>query len=263
MDYEKKYKNALTIAQSRFKIEKDESVLTCLGMMFPELRESEDERIIRAIIDALYSHTNSINLLSSRGYQMGNIEAWLEKHKYDRMKPVYDNQDSFESALGKAWKDYNDSGAITVDGCEDNYVECAHAKGFREGYLFGLEKQKEYHIPWYDYQKSKEAGYTIVPNEEYEQLIKQKEQKPTWSEEDEFRLKEALEVLDESIRHLPIGYGYVTDVMNVTKWLKSLRPSWKPSEEQMDALKELIDDANRAGWVTPGATELYEQLKKL
>ena len=38
-----------------------------------------------------------------------------------------------------------------------------------------LEKQKENHIPWYDYQKSKEAGYTIVPNEEYEQLIKQKE----------------------------------------------------------------------------------------
>jgi hypothetical protein len=38
---------------------------------------------------------------------------------------------------------------------------------------------------------------------------------------------------------------------------------WRPSDEQMDALKELIDDANRAGWVTPGATELYEQLKKL
>ena len=93
---------------------------------------SEDERIIRAIIDALYSHTNSINLLSSRGYQMGNIEAWLEKLKYDRMKPVYDNQDSFESALEKAWKEYNDSGARTVDGCEENYVDCAHAKGFRE-----------------------------------------------------------------------------------------------------------------------------------
>lgn len=38
---------------------------------------------------------------------------------------------------------------------------------------------------------------------------------------------------------------------------------WKPSEDQMDALKELIDDANRAGWITPGATELYEDLKKL
>ena len=69
--------------------------------------------------------------------------AYLEKQKYDRMQPVYDNLDSFESALAKAWKAYNDSGSRTVDGCEDDYVECAHAKGFREGYLFGLEKQKE------------------------------------------------------------------------------------------------------------------------
>ena len=52
-----------------------------LEILIPEFTESEDEKIIRAIIDALYSHTNSINLLSSRGYQMGNIEAWLEKQK--------------------------------------------------------------------------------------------------------------------------------------------------------------------------------------
>ena len=258
MDYEKKYNEALKLMRELYPglhgaIKEDAE------HFFPELRESEDERIIRAIIDALYSHTNSINLLSSRGYQMGNIEAWLEKHKYDRMKPVYDNQDSFESALEKAWKEYNDSGARTVDGCEDNYVECAHAKGFREGYLFGLEKQKEYHIPWYDYQKSKEAGYTIVPNEEYEQLIKQKEQKPAeWSEEDEKRLNAVVELLENTSAIHP---NYSRRKLII--WLKSLRPSWKPSEVQMDALKELIDDAHRDGWVTPGATELYENLKRL
>ena len=49
--------------------------------IFPELTESEDERIRNTIIDALYSHTNSINLLSSRGYQMEDIEAWLERQK--------------------------------------------------------------------------------------------------------------------------------------------------------------------------------------
>ena len=54
-----------------------EAVLT----LIPEITENEDERIIRAIIDALYSHSNSINLLSSRGYQMGDIETWLEKQK--------------------------------------------------------------------------------------------------------------------------------------------------------------------------------------
>ena len=39
-----------------------------------------------------------------------------------------------------------------------------------EAWISYLEKQKENHIPWYDYQKSKEAGYTIVPNDEYERL---------------------------------------------------------------------------------------------
>ena len=222
MDYEKAYKAVLKTATQWIKDGCTDKEKICLECVFPELRESEDERIIRAIIDALYSHTNSINLLSSRGYQMGNIEAWLEKHKYDRMKPVYDNQDSFESALGKAWKDYNDSGAITVDGCEDNYVECAHAKGFREGYLFGLEKQKESHIPWYDYQKSKVAGYTIVPNEEYEQLIKQKEQKTAWSEEDEKMLSDLRNTLGCLMNAGAITFKTKKKFSN---WLKSLRPS--------------------------------------
>jgi len=111
--YEKKYKNALTIAQSRFKIEKDESVLTCLGMMFPELRESEDEAIRKSIV-------------------------------------------------------------ATIEQCPDDFLNPKN----RDRMLDWLEKQKEPHIPWYDYQKSKDAGYTIVPNEEYEQLVKQKEQEP-------------------------------------------------------------------------------------
>ena len=146
-----------------------------------QLRESEDERIRKYLIKELKA-AKSVGELKFIIPQPTREECitYLEKQK-DRMAPVYDNQDSFESALEKAWNDYH-NGYENVDKLEDDYVECAHAKGFREGYLFGIEKQKEQHIPWYDYQKSKEAGYTIVPNEEYEQLIKQKEQKPAWSE---------------------------------------------------------------------------------
>ena len=59
----------------------DEDDIEVLAEIIPELKESENERIISAIIDALNSHTNSINLLSSRGYKMENIEAYLEKQK--------------------------------------------------------------------------------------------------------------------------------------------------------------------------------------
>lgn len=115
------------------------------------------------------------------------------------------------------------------------------------------------------------------------------ESKQEWSREDEIRFKEALEVLNESIKHLPFGYGYTKDVRLVTDWLKSLherlnlqpkqgwseedeenfkwfdkffraesviaggrdipqdkylwfkslRPSWKPSEEELVALKRV------------------------
>ena len=43
----------------------------------------------------------------------------------------------------------------------------------------------------------------------------------------------------------------------------TLKNRWKPSEEDLDAIKELIDDANKRGWATPGASRLYEQLKNL
>ena len=114
--------------------------ITCQEI-FPELTEnaeSEYERIRKAIIGHL---KNDVDFVCN-GITKDECLAWLEKQK-DRLAPIYEDIDSFESALGKAWKDYNDSGARIVDGCEDDYVECAHAKGFREGYLFGVEKQKD------------------------------------------------------------------------------------------------------------------------
>ena len=83
-------------------------------------------------------------------------------------------------------------------------------------------------------------------------LEKQKEQKPAdrfeearkkyqveWSEEDEkMRL--------DTIRAFYLAYPYALESENPRKknidWLKSLRPSWKPSEEQMEALEYVIRD---------------------
>ena len=76
-----------------------------LEFLFPQLKESEDERIIRAIIDALYSHSNSINLLSSRGYQMGDIEAWLEKQKEQPQEELVYRLNGFMQEYIKEGKD--------------------------------------------------------------------------------------------------------------------------------------------------------------
>ena len=107
-----------------------------LETLIPELKESEDERIIKTLQEYVKSRNWNLG-----GPTQDEVLAWLEKQKYDRMKPIYDARESFESALEKAWNDYH-NGYENVDKLEDDYVQCAHAKGFREGYLFGIEKQE-------------------------------------------------------------------------------------------------------------------------
>lgn len=168
--YEKKYKNALTIAQSRFKIEKDESVLTCLGMMFPELRESEDERIRKAIVN-LFEVASEAYLVEATGFK-------------------------------------------------------------KEQFLSYLEKQKE--------QKLAE-----------------------WSEEDEKQLDDIISIIRGAYEHgITISE---TRHRNAYSWLNNLRPSWKPSEEQMEVLlnAEGLVRANNYNENAKILASLYEQLKKL
>ena len=76
-------------------------------------------------------------------------------------------------------------------------------------------------------------------------LEKQKEQKPAeWSKEDE---KMRVNILNALTPHLvySVGTGTYTGTSTYKyddeiRWLKSLRPSWKPSEEQMMALDKAI-----------------------
>ena len=92
-------------------------------------------------------------------------------------------------------------------------------------------------------------------------LQKQKEQKPVeWSEEDghaiencEYAIKETFK--DEQNPHR----------IGTLNWLKSLRPSWKPAEEQMEALDKAIPVCmGVAGRKEVAPLEsLYNDLKKL
>jgi hypothetical protein len=392
-------------------------------------KESEDERIRKWLFDFIEANGWSAQFSVTKEQVLAYLEKQKAKEQYDRLAPIYADQESFESALDKAWKFYNDSGSSTVDGCEDNAVELAFAKGFREGFLY-KESQKEQkstlsksEIDFADtYSKGvweklmskfkNTKGYRIGCNdvsdivlnaildafkwaksrwnaaeerkpkmiqwtgknlkevidftgkslrfdewfkswEDFENyvhshgdilklfcedgshyevpvgawIIKTPDgfntpshfrfiQKPAeWNEEDEIRLKEALEVLDESIKHLPIGYGYTKDVRYVKDWLKSLRPQpkqewnwgdedfekfrkvlakkafldeitsvqvakellnflkhyrpqphWKPSKEQMEALKKAYEDAFECpeGCVPHLPLEsLYNDLKEL
>ena len=87
-----------------------------------------------------------------------------------------------------------------------------------------------------------------------------KEQKPVeWSEEDNNALKYIHEL---------ISFGYTENFFDaqtaadMRTWLNSHFIHWKPSEEQMDALSEvLLYDDGATCW--DKVQTLYEQLKKL
>ena len=92
-------------------------------------------------------------------------------------------------------------------------------------------------------------------------LEKQGEQKlAEWSEEDE-------KMLDFAITVITASTATTFKKEDCVDWLKSFRPQsqWKPSQEQMIALKCAITTADEK-WVcmnTKDLESLYEQLKKL
>ena len=270
MDYEKKYNEALAWMRELYPVlhgaTKEDA-----EHYFPELRESEDEQALRIIKKRMCYDPVPISDEDRR-----IVENWLEKQKYDRMKPIYDARESFESALEKAWNDYH-NGYENVDKLEDDYVECAHAKGFREGYLFGIEKQKEqnelplmggyadlYFDEWNLHKQNPTKRQCFKEGMRYARRL-QKEQKPAWSEEDE----KHLDYIIKYITHYDFNQdemGTLEEYHNLhngaVNFLKSLRPSWKPSEEQMEALEVAFrkdgDDEYRNI-----INSLYNDLKRL
>ena len=90
-------------------------------------------------------------------------------------------------------------------------------------------------------------------------LEKKKERKPAeWSEDDENHFKACVRAMRT----------YEGNDTPISKWIEALKdrvcrqPHWKPSKEQMDALKNSAYGAYQNG-DGPTLRELYEQLKKL
>ena len=128
---------------------------------------------------------------------------------------------------------------------EEKYNEALErAKSFQEkyggdyaGYIFPELAESEderirKHLIKHFSNKSKEEWNGMPIKDILAWLEKQKEQKPAeWSEEDEKDMAHIIQILDDCY-----AYGKhdlsKTDHENLVNKLKSLRPSWKPSEEQ-------------------------------
>lgn len=90
-------------------------------------------------------------------------------------------------------------------------------------------------------------------------LVKQGEQKPAWSEEDEENLQNCIIAISRTI----LFKSYYQS--NLIKWLKSLRQqtNWKPSDEQMNALDSTLQYSQVSHDSFGYLNSLFNDLKKL
>jgi len=132
-------------------------------------------------------------------------------------------------------------------------------------------KNVDFWLAWLEEQKPVEnSGKELlyVSNKSYNIGFRdgkrEAESKQEWSEEDEVYLQDALWCVEKAEKSCKDEEDKGA-CWSAQRWLKSLRPSWKPSEEQMYSLGSLVNGAREA---TKGSRayhlkELYEQLKKL
>ena len=105
------------------------------------------------------------------------------------------------------------------------------------------------------------CSFPISQQDEYELVTRKNEQQYAWSDEDEKRIDCICDFVWKNRKgDTDEIYQQEQDV----KWLKLLkdRAIWKPSREQMEIFKELIDD-NTERFFYPTLKSLYNDLKKL
>ena len=201
---------------------------------------------------------------------------------YSCVPSVYTNEDSpcFSESMIHLWtiQDAKKGDVLVWNDCGDEYIfvfdklikEYAHAFIGFNVYLGTIEDVNRYYqlnklYPATKeqrgllFQKMKEAGYEWdVEKKE----LKKIEQKIAWSEEDKNMLQNILECLKNGWSKLP------TDILKYESWLKSIkeRYTWRPSDEQMEALYTYIYNPQYFNSPDPRmelVESVYKDLKKL
>ena len=278
MDYEKKYKEALKLAVSYYGNGTNEF----LDTIFPELKESEDERITRAINNMLPFIPDEA--YANNGVTKESVLNWLEKQKINTEGDFGRGYNcGYEACLnshGAEWFEKQKE-QKPVEIYEPSYDELQrHQDELHNFKVFAAKQAKEHHIrisfvhdfewnnfcaeilSYFNEQKPADnqfpplEGLDAVKAKYYDEGFKNgfdegvDSVKPAeWSDED----KEIIETICKE------GDLKPSEVC----WLKSLRPSWKPSEEQMEALERASTNKYLSAEQYDILVSLCEQLKKL
>ena len=243
---------------------------TAMRVLVPELKESEDERVRKEIISYIKSsgavtNSNWIAWLEKQGENVYNEELSKSLHEvicyfinnpnipYLKREIVSKKIIPYVEKIEKQGSQNLANSAKTCK-VEPKVI----IPKFRVGDIIRLKvSDAEYKITEISdgYYRGKGWFLDIVAadeSDEYE-LVKQK---PAWSEEDEDYLID--------VKTAFYGYfdeGYAEELCN---WLKSLkeRYTWKPNEEQMEAIKQAAEQ-NRASEMGNILDNLLVEIKNM
>ena len=278
--YDKVFQKVKDFFEGKQKMYSD--VKQTLEYLFPELAESEDERIRKDIISYL-QHESQVKRF------IGDIEydkwvAWLEKQ--GEQKPAWSEEDitNYSKVLfclqtltfptdnerkelitwlkkqceQKPTDKVEPKFKVKYAGSEYNVLEVKDIAGVT---YYGIEDEPN-HI---DYVKADNCeiisdGYGIKENGSPYPTKPAvfSEQKTAWSEEDE-------EILITIFSYFKVDLE-CTDEDDIVKWLKSLKnrvqPHWKPTDRQLSVLQTAIKDYGICAEKNV-LESLYYNLKKL
>ena len=282
MDYEKMYKEALKRARANYKADKEMGFLeNCdmLELIFPELAESEDERIRKELKEAFEAYD-----IESKwnGIPIRSIFAWLEKQKeqngedeectdFTIYHPLKNRKGEYECIP------YSFYGSLTSFSEDKDLIDFLRTCFYTEEECNEWIKQQNEQKPNYNnlpIEQQMEAAMIAIKGEmssksqeciedsvKFEEGFKAGRESglrdgqkyvlnnldsyglcklAEWSEEDENMIDDIIRALTKMAESedniLPEILPSVAQ--KYVERLKSLRPSWKPSEEQMKALTE-------------------------
>lgn len=270
-----------------------------LEKMFPVLHESEDEKIRKSLIDNFKHYS-----CTSDGTPSYKILAWLEKQKEQIpytdfvIKPHKgDDNNPYDMPVSEAQEYAINRGFGIPFNDGEVYVDERHLTQTIGNILRWADEHPKEQKPaeWSDYKDKVNVPYCssepewseedrhAIENCEY--AIKETfkdEQNPhrigtlDWLKSLRPQPKAELTLLDENIIKAAVAfveqnnhfnYWGGIDKRTVIKALRSLKPHWKPSEEQIKAIRLaksfVTDDFDEHPTLSEILMELEEQLKKL
>lgn len=227
MDNKQKYENALERCKKEFNFNNlaysHEEIKQKLERIFPELKESEDERIRKAIIEYLeQSQFGEEHYLIDDNVVRGYI-SWLEKQ--GEQKPTWSEEDEQMFTLC----------ALSVKTCYNDGLLTCNEYEQASLWLKSLKDRVQLQ-PKQEWSADDTMYFTSV-----KLLVENSE-----------NLNGLLETMNSP--------EYIKKCL--IDWLKSLKERyiWKPSDEQMEIIYKYSEQNNYDGSVL---TSLYRDLKKL